>query len=235
MPKPIKKRVQKRAKAEEGVKDVFFGAKEFISEKQKTFFAVIVGAIIVSVAAAAFFIYRFNTENKARTLEYQGYKTYYGLYQKQPLQKGEQYQKALEEFSKAYDLRKSPYALYYMANCLYDMGRYNEALKDLKELNTRFPDDESFFAFSHYKMAAISLKQGNKEEALKLLDALYQRRTAPLRDLALVESARILESMGKTGESSQKYAELIKTFPGSMLAAEAQAKNKPKKESPAKR
>jgi tetratricopeptide (TPR) repeat protein len=235
MPKAIKKRIIKRAKGEEGVKDAFYGAKEYISERQKTFFMVIIGVIIISVAAAAFLIHRYNAENRARTLEYAGYTTYYGLYQKQPLQKEEQYQRAFDKFSKAYGLRKSPYALFYMASCLYDMGRYDEALKDLKELNARFPDEDGFFAFSHYKMAAISLKKGNKEEALNLLDTLYQRRTAPLRDLALVESARILESMGKTGEASQKYAELIKNFPGSSFVAEAQAKTGAKKESPAKR
>lgn len=235
MPKAIKKRVAKSARSEEGVKDVLYGAKEYIGERQKIFFAVIVGVIVVSVAAAAFFIYRSSSESKARALEYDGYRIYYGLYQKQPLQKEEQYQKALEKFSKAYDVRKSPYSLFYMASCLYDMGKYDEALKDLKALTAGFPDDESFFALSYYKMADISLKKGDKEGALKLLDALYQSRTAPLRDLALVESARVLESMGKTEESSKKYAELMKEFPGSQFAAEAQAKAGAKTEGPAKK
>ena len=234
MPKAIKKRAVKSSRSEEGVKDVLYGAKEYIGERQKTFFMVIVGVIVISVAAAAFFIYRYTSESKARALEYDGYKIYYGLFQKQPLQKEEQYQKALEKFTKAYDVRKSPYSLFYMANCLYDMGKYDEALKDLKDLTSLFPDDESFFAFSYYKMADISLKKGDKEGALKFLDALYQRRTAPLRDLALVESARVLESMGKTEEASGKYAELEKDFPGSPFAAEAQAKTGAKTEAPSK-
>ncbi|HWR58560.1 MAG TPA: tetratricopeptide repeat protein [Thermodesulfovibrionales bacterium] len=234
MPKAIKKKVVKPAKAEEGVKDVFFGTRDYISERQKIFLPVMIAVVVISIAVAGFFIYRSHAGSKARSLEYEGYKIYYGLYQKQPLQKEERYQKALEKFREAYSLRKSAYSLYYAASCLNEMGKYDEALKNLKELNERFSDDEVLVPLSHHKIAGISLRKGDREAALKSLDTLYNYRTAALRDLALIESARILEAMGKTAESSKKYEEIAKNFPASPFAGEAQAKLGPKKETPAK-
>jgi predicted negative regulator of RcsB-dependent stress response len=234
MPKAIKKKVAKPAKAEEGVKDVFYGTKDYISERQKIFLPVMIAIVVISIAAAGFFIYRSHAGSKARALEYEGYRIFYGLYQKQPVQKEERFQRALEKFREAYGLRKSAYSLFYTASCLYEMGRYDEALKNLKELNERFSDDEGLVPLSDYKMAVISIRKGDKEAALKFLDTLYHYKTGAFRDLALIESARILESIGKTEESLKKYEEITKSFPASPFAGEAQAKLGPKKETPAK-
>ncbi len=224
MPKAIKKKVVKTSKTEEGVKEVLYGTKDYIKERQKALLPVIIGAVVIAIAVAGFLIYRSQSGSKARAMEYEGYKIYYGLYQRQPMQKDEQYQKALEKFKEAYSSRKSAYSLYYMANCLYELGRFDEAQKDLKELTDRFSDDEGLVPLSLYKMALINLKKGDKEAALKSLDTLYNYKTGTLKDLALVESARILESMGKTDEARKKYEEITKNFPSSTFTIEALAK-----------
>jgi len=229
MPKAIKKKAAKPARTEEDVKNVIHGAKEFIDKRRKLLFPVLIAAVAIAVGLAGFSLYRSNLKNQAAALEYDGYKIYYGLYQKQPLQKAEQYQKALEKFQKAYDMMKSPYSLFYIASCYYDMGRYDDALKTLNELNQRFPDDESFVPLSYYKMAVIDLKKGDKESALKILDTLYNYRTGSFKDLALVESARILDTMGKKDDSLKKYEEVTKNFPDSPFIDEAKAKIEAKK------
>ncbi len=234
MPKAIKKKVTKPAKAEEGVKEALYGTKDYIRERQRIFLPVIIAVVVIGIAAGGFFIYRSHARSQAKALEYDGYRIFYGLYQKQPMQKEERYQKALEKFREADDLRRSAYSLYYIASCLYELGRYDEALKNLKELNQRFPDDEGLVPLSYYRMAVTSLRKGDKESALKSLDMLYQYKSAALRDLALVESARILESMGKTEEASKKYEEITKNFPDSPFADEARSKIGIKKEAPAK-
>ncbi len=224
MPKVIKKKTAKRKRTEEGVKNVLHDTREFISEKQRVLFPAVIALILLSVAVAGFLIYRSNLRNQAATLEYEGYKIYYGLYQKQPVQKEERYQKALDKFRKAYDANKSPFSLFYIAACYYDMGKYDEALKTLKELNERFPDDERFVPLSYHKMALITLRKGDREGYLKLLDILYNYRTGSFRDLALIESARMLEIMGKREDAVKKYEELTKNFPESPFAEEAKAK-----------
>ena len=229
MPKAIKKKVAKPVKAEEGMRNIISRVKEVIAEKQKVVLPVVISFVILCLATAGFFMYRSNAKERAEAIEYEGYKLYYGMFQKQPLQQEGRYQAALEKFRKAYELRKSPYSLFYVANCYYDMGKYDEALKALKELNERFPDDERFVPLTYYKMAVINLKKDDREAALKLLNTLSNYKSASFKDLALIESGRILESMGQTGEAARKYEEITKNFPGSPFAEEARTKLSGKK------
>lgn len=229
MPKTIKKKVAKPARPEEGVKSAIHATREFVGERQKTVLSIIAAAVIVLVAAAGLLIYRSHAKDNAAVLEYEGYKIFYALHQKQPLKKEEQYQKALEKFQKAYETGKSPFSLFYIASCYYALGKYDDATKTLKELNTRFPDDERFVPLSYYKMSIISLRKGDREGALKLLDTIYNYRSGSFKDLALVESARILEAMGRKDDSMKKYEELTKNFPGSPYVEEAKAKLEQKK------
>ena len=68
------------------------------------------------------------------------------------------------------------------------------------------------------------MKKGDRDTALNLLDTIYHYKTGAFKDLALIESARILESMGKTAESEKKYEEITKNFPESPFLEEARAK-----------
>lgn len=224
MPRTIKKRTAKSSIKEERAKNFFHKIQEFAFKKERIIVPIVVAVVVLLVLSAGFFIYQSNTNKKAGALAYDAYKAYYGLYQAQPAQRTDQYQNALEKFKKSYDARKSPFALFYMSNCYFGMGRYDEALKTLAELNERFPDDVGFVPLSYYKMAVITLNKGDKEAALKLLDTLYNYKAASLKDLALIESARILESMGKAEESAKKYEEITKGFPNSPFGEEAKSK-----------
>lgn len=147
----------------------------------------------------------------------------------QPMKKEEQYQKALEKFRQAYETRKSAFTLFYIADAQYNLSKYDDALKTLKELNTEFPDDEKFVPLSYYKMAMIHLQKNDKEGALKVLDTLYQYRGASFRDLAAIETARILDASGRKEEAAKKYDELAKNYPESPFIEEARQKLKEKK------
>ena len=224
MPKAIKKKAAKPVAQEEGVKNVIHDLRESFARRQRLLLPILVGAVVVVILISGVSLYRSNTAAKARTLEYKAYATYYGLHQRQPLPKAEQYQLALEGFKNAYETRKTAYSLFYMANCYYNLGRYDEALKTLKELNERFPDDENFVPLSYHKMAVISLVKGDKESALKLLEAIANYKAESFKDLAIADSARILESMGRTEEAAKKYEELKKGFPDSPFLKPAQAR-----------
>lgn len=224
MPKVIKKRVVKKPKAEEEIKTIVRSTKDLVSEKQRVLLPLIAMIASLILIIGGVMIYKSLQGRKAGLLEYDAYKTFYGLYQRQPGNMTERYQQALEKFKKAYTIRKSPFSLFYMANCYYALGRFDEAMKTLQELNRRFPDDENFVPLSYYKMAMISLRKGDNEAAIKSLETLYNYKTGSFKDLALIESARILESMGKKEESFKRYEELAKTFPNSPFIEEAKAR-----------
>lgn len=224
MPRSIKKRVAKSARQETDVKDIFFTAKKIFRKKQKLIVSLLALSAVSVLGAAGFFLYDSDARAKAEALEYDAYKSYYGLYQKRSQPREEQLREALEKFQKAYENRKSPLALFYIAGAYYEMGRHDDALKTLKELNERFPDDERYIPLSYYKMAVISSAKGDNEAALKMLDTLYNYKTASFKDLALIESARMLNAMGKNADALKKYAEVINKFPGSPFIAEARAR-----------
>lgn len=224
MPKVIKKKSTKHIKTQENVKDLIRDTRDFVSKKQKIILPLFIAMVVSFLMIGGFLIYRSSSSSKAEKLESEAYKVYYGLYQKQPLQKEEQYQKALEKFQRAYETRKSPFSLFYIANCYYNLGRQAEALKFLKELNERFPDDERYVPLSYYKMAIMYINGGDNDAALKLLDTLYNYKTASFKDLVLLESARVLGAKGKTEESLKKYEELKRNFPDSPFVGEARAK-----------
>lgn len=215
MPKAIKKRIRKQATREEDVRHILHDVRETVAERQGTILPVLIGAVVVLIAIAGFSLYRSNSNARADTLEYEGYKVYYGIYQKQPAPKEELAGKALDLFRKALETRKSAFALFYVASCLADLGKNDEALQSLRELNEKFPDDERFVPLSYYKMAVLTMRKGDRDGALKLLDAIVKYKAGPFKDLALSESAKILASMGRSDESAQKLDELKKGFPNS--------------------
>lgn len=229
MPKAIKKRTAKKTKSEEEIKTIVRSTRDYISEKRKILLPsiVIVSALILIVGGIL--IYRSTQIKRANALEYDAYKTYHGLYQKQLADQSTRYQQALDKFKKAYSIRKSPYSLFYMASCYDALGKFEEASRALKELNEIFQDDESFVPLSYYKMAMISLRKGDKESALKSLETLYNYKTGSFKDLALIESARILETMDKKEDSLKRYEELTRNFPNSPFVEEAKAKLSNKK------
>lgn len=224
MPKAIKKRTVKKPKTEEEIKTIISSTKGLISKKQKVLLPVIAIISTLILIIGGIFIYRSTQNRRANALEYDAYKTFYGLYQKQPVDRLARYQRSLDGFKKAYSIKRSPFSLFYIANCYYGLGMFDEAIKTLRELNERFPDDENFVPLSYYKMAKVNLMKGDKEAALKALETLYNYKTGSFKDLALVESARILEGMDKREESLKKYEELTKSFPNSPFVSEAKAK-----------
>lgn len=225
MPKPIKKKVSKQAMgAEESVKTFM----SVLTEKLETNFKqVVVGAAAVLgvvIVIVGFFIYGGSADKKAKASFYEGYKSYYGLYEAQALTKFERSERALESFQKSYEIQHDPQTLLYVADSQHELGKNEEALKSLEELVKTFPEDSLYISLAYYKAAMISEKAGNAEEALKYLDRLYALRSDFYKDAALVESARILDGMGKKEEALKKYETILEQFPGSPFTEEAKLK-----------
>jgi predicted negative regulator of RcsB-dependent stress response len=229
MPRPIKKRVKKKeVQTETEVKDKLAELKGQLMEKQKAVMAYSIAAGVIILVLAGILYYRYSSGEKSRTAENEAYNYYYGEHLKQQMPRQEQVQKALDLFKKAYDYRKSPRLLLYIANSYYELGKYDDALATLNDFIKKGAMDRELLPLAYKMMANIQLQKGDKEGALKTLNTLYTSPGIIYKDFALMESARILEGEGKTAEAQAKYKELSDRFKDSPYYQEAQSKLEPK-------
>jgi predicted negative regulator of RcsB-dependent stress response len=231
MPRPIKKRVKKKeVRTETEVKDKLSDLKSQLREKQKAVMAYSIAAGAILVVLAGILYYRYSFGEKSRLAEDAAYNYYYGEHLNEPMARQEQVQKALDLFKKAYNFRESPRLLLYIANSYYELGKYDEALVSLNDFIRKDASNHDLLPLAYKMMADTQLQKGDKQGALKTLNTLYTSPGKIYKDLALMESAHILESEGKTGEASAKYRELAEKFKDSPFYEAAKAKLEVKKE-----
>ena len=234
MPKIIKKRQAKTdVKAEDSVKSFMQNTYESLDENFNKVVKVAVAVLLVAALVAGYFIFKSSAERKAEEEFYEGYKKYYGLYDAKALTPRERFEGALESFTESYDAGKSPRALLYMANCEYALGKPAAALSRLDEIERKFSGDEVYVPLALYKASVVHQKEGKPEEALKALQRLYEHKSASYKDMALVESARVLQAMGKADEAAEKYKRSLKDYPGSPFAGEARLRTEKESEAEA--
>lgn len=231
MPKAIKKRIPKRTDTpEEEVQEKLSSLKDTLQQRQSFTIKIAIGVLIVIVAVVTYLAYSYHAKSQAKALEYEAYNIYYSRAGLQTASKEEQYKKALEAFQRAYDKKQSPFSLYYIAACHYELGQFDEALKTLKDFAGKYGNEEKFLPLAYRKMATIYMKKGDIPETKKTLDALYALRTDIYKDFALMEYGRLLEREGKTDEARKRYEELTIRFPSSPYKDEAQLKLSGQKE-----
>jgi len=226
MPRVIKKKSthKKEVDTEMQVKDSLEGIKKVFEKKQKSLVAYGLIALSAAIVIGGIAVYRFSANDKARQLEYEAYKTYYNMYQMTPLAGHEKAQKALELFQQAYEKKKSPRILLFIADAYAEMAKYDDALKTLDEFTNRFVREEALIPLAYQKMVALQLKKGSKDEALKTLDRISGASGDMLKDFALIQQARMLEQDGKKDEAIAKYKELAEKYPQSPYTEEAKTK-----------
>lgn len=231
MPKAIKKRISKKSDAPvEEVQEKLSTLKDTLQQRQSIALKIGLGILLIIAAVLFFLIYSHNAASKAAKHEHEAYRIFYSKGPLQTENKQEQYSKSLEVFKKAYDAKKSPFSLYYIASCYYELGQYDESLKTLQDFVRRYSGESQFLPLAYRKMVIIHLRKGDTNEAKKALDALYGLKSDVLKDYALIEYGRLLEKEGNTEEAKKKYEELITRFPASPFKDEAQMKASVKKE-----
>jgi predicted negative regulator of RcsB-dependent stress response len=230
MPKAIKKKISKKdLDAGIDVQDRIQDIKKAFEKKQKTLAAYGLTALSAVIVIGGIAVYRFNANNRAQQLEYEAYKTYYNLYQKTPLSGQEKAGKALELYQQAYEKRKSPRLLLAIADAYTELGRDDEALKTLEDFAKKFSREETLLPLALQKMAGIQIRKGNPAEALKTLDRIAAAPGDMLKDVVLVEKARLLEKEGRKDEAAALYKELTEKYPASPYIGEAQGRAGEKK------
>ncbi len=223
MPKIIKRRAEKKGRTEEDIRDTVIDIRERLKERQRTLVYIAIVFVVVTLSVSGLFIYKKTSANRAMELELDGYRLFYGDYQAQAVPPAERYKKALEKFKGSYEAKKRPNMLLYIANCRYELGDYDEAVKTLKELTNQFSDSR-IVPIAYYKMAMTYVKKGDLDNALNALKQIISVKDSALQDMALLETGKILELSGKTEDAKNKYKELINKFPKSALINEAKVR-----------
>lgn len=222
MPKSIKKRIAKPSQAgQDDMMDFLGRLRETAATRQRQVVTAVAAVVGIIIVVAFIYYYQAGTARKARQLEAQAYQAYAGLNDYSGLNAQDKAQKALELFTKAYEARKTPYALLYMANSQYVLGDYQAAADTADRLIKEFPGNQTFVPAAIMKKAAALLAAGEKDKALEAFDALSKKEGAPLADAALYEAGTTLDEMGREDEAKAKFEDLVKKYPDSPYANQA--------------
>jgi tetratricopeptide (TPR) repeat protein len=227
MPKVIKKRINKKSALDEtDVKGIATGIweniKEVFNEKRRE--VTIAGAVIAGIAVIALIItvYTSSMKNKAYAIEVDAYNVYYSEDPALPAEG--RWKQALDLFQSAVETKASPSSLFYLGNAHYNLGDYESAIKEYNRFIDKFGDEDVILPLVYQKLASAYFRTGNNDEAIASLNKLAEVSGGIFRDTALVLEARHYAFMGKDNLALEKYQEIAGRFPGSLWAAEAEAK-----------
>jgi len=221
MPKPIKKRIEKKAVIEEEeVKGIVTHALETIKERKKglIYISSVVGVILILFVAGL--IYLSSIKEKAYSFEKEAYSYYYNT----NLNEEERWKKSLELFQKAIEIKSTPVVQFYIGNSYFNMRDYDNAVKAYLKFIDKYKNEEKILPLVYQKLASSYKELGKGDEVIKTLNDLAKFKNGIFKDTALILEAQYYESQGKSEEAIKRYKELVNSFPSSPWSVEAKAK-----------
>jgi tetratricopeptide (TPR) repeat protein len=227
MPKVIKKRTIKKTSFDDadvkGIATEMWGnIQNAFNEKRREF--TIGGAIIIGVAVIAMvtMAYSSSMKSKAYDIEVNAYNVYYS---DQPgLSVESRWKQSLDLFQDAVDIKASPSSLFYLGNSHFNIGDYENAIQAYNRFIDEFGSKDEITPLVYQKLAAAYFRAGNNNDAVSTLNKLAEVSGGIFRDTAHVLEARHYASIGNNDMALAKYEEIANGFPGSLWAAEAEAK-----------
>lgn len=224
MPKAIKKKIAKPSDQPVEVENALHKIVQEAADNRQLLVRIAAALAAVLVIAIGAYLYSSGRAAKADELEYRAYKTYQGLYEQVQPASSVKAEQALDLFKQAYEARKSPFSLYYIALCQYDLAQYDEAANTLARFLAEHPDDVRFISLVYFKLAMSNMKAGKADEALRYFTDMNTLASNAMKDMALIEAARLLDRMGRSDEAVSRYQAIVTQFPTSYFAAEAKQK-----------
>jgi tetratricopeptide (TPR) repeat protein len=217
----IKKRGETASKQpEQEIMTLARMSSEFIAKHRQKFTiaAVAVAAVLVLIAGYAFM--KSEQDLQASTLMAASYNYY------SPANGAiADYGKALELFrdiQKKYpDTLNGAIAQYYIGNCLVNLGRPEEALKEYSAFINKYIGKKILAGFVYQRMGYAYEGLGKSDEARKSFE---QAETLLGTGVATVELARLYEVAGNQPEAEKKYKAVFEHLIGTSWAMEASSK-----------
>ncbi len=187
--------------------------------------AGIAAAVIVAIAIGGYFWLRQHQNAAAEELFHHGMTMLAQTSPTAPPPRPDQMQQAVETFRKvlAEYPRSSvaPQAAYMLGNVLSDLKDWEGARKSYQDFTTRYGDHTPLLSLVYQRLAYAELSQGKLDEAQKTFQIITTISTAPNKDHALYELARIHEALQRPEGALAYYQELIKDHPHSPYTEEA--------------
>ncbi|HDH04354.1 MAG TPA: tetratricopeptide repeat protein [Nitrospirae bacterium] len=225
MPKIIKKRpARKKAVQENEVKSAALHALDKIKQRQRQ---VVTGVSVVAaliILYVIFALYSSSMSKKAYSLEMEAYNIYYSDASGESMSEEDKWKKALELYKQSVDIKASPTALFYLGNCYFNLGDYDNAIKEYNLLVDRFSSEEGMLPLVYQKLASAYFRTNQNDKALETLDRLAGVEDGIFKDTALILEAGYYEGAGEKEKALEKYREIITEFPVSPWSAEAGSK-----------
>ncbi len=185
--------------------------------------------LMVAVAAGGSFWYVSEQNRKARLLEYEAMKLTSGRGNDQEAG-GPQYQLAAQRYEEVLTLypgsASAPFAQFQLGNVYYEMGRYDEALAAYQTFIERYADARTLLPMVRQRKGYAHLATGDLKSALAEFEQVTRVPDAWNKPQAHYEAGRVHEGSGDNEAAISQYESLIKAFPRSPWAQEAQTRLK---------
>ncbi len=192
----------------------------FIAKHRQKFTIAVVAAAAVLVFIAGYSFMKSQQEQQASTMIAASYNYY------SPANGGTaDYGRALELFR---DVQKKypntvngAIAQYYIGNCLVNLGRPEEALKEYNMFINQYKNQKVLAGFVNQRMGYVYVGMSKSDEARKSFE---QAETLLGTGVATVELARLYEMAGNQPEAEKKYKAVLEQLGGTTWAMEASSK-----------
>jgi tetratricopeptide (TPR) repeat protein len=112
-------------------------------------------------------------------------------------------------------------AQYYIGNCLVNLERPEEALKEYQAFVTKYSRDKLLLGLVYQRMGYVFSSLGKQADAVKSFE---QSESLLGPGPATVELARLYEASGNVPEAQKKYKTIAATLAGTSWGAEATGK-----------
>jgi tetratricopeptide (TPR) repeat protein len=221
MPKPIKKKAVKAEVKQEDVQEVLSKLAAQAVERKKHLTVAGIAVLVVLLISAGAYLFNKNASQRALYMESEAFMLFSGVYETAS-ERAHALEQALAGFRDANATRPTPFRKYYEAAILYDLGRYEECLKALDEFDSEYSSNMRFVPISRLKRAMVHKSMGNNEAALSTLQEFSFISSKSLKDYAIIQTAELLDAMGRQDEAQQYYSQVITDYPESRFAQIAQ-------------
>ncbi len=225
MPKIIKKKTVKRAAVkEEDVKSAALQAIERVKERQTQVITGISITVILIVLIVIYSTYASSKSKEAYLIETEAYNTYYGMNIEESMSEEDKWKKALVLYTESADIKVTPTALFYLGNCYYNLGDYENAIKEYNRFVKKFSRAKGILPLVYQKLASAYFNTAKNDNALDALAQLAKVENRAFKDTALILEARHYEGSGQAEKAQEIYRELTVEFPNSPWSGEAGSK-----------
>ena len=109
-------------------------------------------------------------------------------------------------------------AQYYIGNCLVNLNRQDEALKEYQTAITKYPEDKLLLGLVYQRMGYVYASLGKEADAVKSFE---QSESLLGPGTSTVELARFYEASGNISEAQKKYKTIADKLAGTTWGMEA--------------